>query len=144
MLKPEAFQAIEEYIRMIEELDEESLQEAIRETNDRLEKVERVQSASLRMPVSRKPIAQKQKAEISDLFCPHCGSHDTSRNGSVRGVPRLFCRDCKKSFGSNHGNVTYGSNFSEEWDRYLEGMVCSDTLQQLSEKCDISLATAHN
>ena len=145
MLKPEESQTIEEFIRMIADLDEETRQEAIRETNDKLEKVEGMQSAPLRMPVTRKPIAQNHKADISDLFCPHCGSHDIAKNGSVRGVPRLVCKDCKRSFGPNYGNVTYESNRSEEkWDRYLEGMVCSDTLEQLSQKCDISIATAHN
>jgi len=90
MLKPEASQAIEEFIRMIEDLDEENRQKAtIRETNDRHEKVEGVQSEPLRMPVTRKPIAQRQKADTSDLFCLHCGSHEIARNGSVRGVPRL-------------------------------------------------------
>lgn len=130
---------------MMEDLDTETRQEAIRETNDKLEKMESVQSEPLRMPVFRNPGVQTQKADISDFFCPPCGSHEIARNGSSRGSSRLICKDCKKSFGVTYGNVTYKSNYSEaKWDKYLEGMVCSDTLQQLSEKCDISLATAHN
>lgn len=145
MLKPEESQTIEEFIQMIRDLDEESRQEAIKETNDRLEKVEGIQTSALKLPVTHKTIAQRQNTDISDLFCPHCGSHAIAKNGNVRGIPRLVCRDCKKSFGANHGNVTYESKQPEsKWDKYLEGMVCSDTLQQLSEKCDISLATAHN
>ena len=146
MLKPEDSQKIEDFIKMIEDLDDETRQEAIRETNDKLlEKVEGVQSAPLRMPIPRKPIAPKQKADATDLFCPHCGSHLVSRNGSVRGVARLVCKDCKRSFGANYGKVTYQSNHSEtKWNKYLEGMVCSDTLEQLSQKCGISLSTAHN
>ncbi len=145
MLKPEESQKIEEFVRMMEDLDAETRQEAIKETNDKLEKLEKVQSAPLRIPVSRKALVKKAKTDISDFFCPHCGSHEIARNGSSRGIVRLVCKDCKKSFGANYGNVTYKSNCSEaKWDKYLEGMVCSDTLQQLADKCDISLATAHN
>jgi transposase-like protein len=145
MLKPEDSQKIEDYIKMIEALDVEDRQEAINETNDKLEKVEGVQSAPLRIPNCRIRLTQKPKAKGSDLFCPHCGSHSISKNGSVRGSARLICKDCKKSFGSNYGKVTYQSNHCEtKWDKYLEGMVCSDTLLQLSEKCEISLSTAHN
>jgi len=145
MLKPEEFQEIDEFIRMIEGLDDDTRQEAIKETNDKLEKVTGVQSAPFILPGSSKVKAQWPQPDISDLFCPRCGSHEVARNGSVRGVPRFVCRDCTRSFGPNYGNVTYESNLSESvWDTYLEGMVCSDTLKQLSEKCDISIATAHN
>lgn len=130
---------------MIGGLDDGTRQEAILETNEKLEKVEGVQSALLHMPVSRKTHAQKRQSSETDVFCPHCGSHEVSRNGSARGVARFVCKDCKKSFGPNHGKITYQSNASEAtWDTYLEGMVCSDTLEQLSQKCGISLATAHN
>jgi transposase-like protein len=145
MLKPEDSRKIEDYIKMIEALDEQDRQEAINETNDKLEKVEGVQSAPLRIPNSQIRLTQKPITKDSDLFCPHCGSHSISKNGSVRGIARLICKDCKKSFGSNYGKVTYQSNHCEtKWDKYLEGMVCSDTLLQLSEKCEISLSTAHN
>jgi len=145
MLKPEETQIIEDYIKMIEGLDDETRQEVIQETNEKLEKVEGVQSAPLHMPVSRKNHAQKRESNETDVFCPHCGSHEVSGNGSVRGVARLVCKGCKKSFGVNYGKITYQSNASEAtWEKYLEGMVCSDTLEQLSQKCGISLATAHN
>ncbi|MGB4405464.1 MAG: IS1595 family transposase [Sphaerochaeta sp.] len=145
MLKPEEAQTIEDYIKMIGGLDDGTRQEAIRETNEKLEKVEGVQNALLHMPVSLKTHAQKRQSSETDVFCPHCGSHEVSGNGSVRGVARFVCKDCKKSFGPNHGKITYQSNASEAtWDTYLEGMVCSDTLEQLSQKCGISLATAHN
>ena len=145
MLKPQESQIIEDYIRMIESLDEETRLEALKETNEKLEKVEGVQSAALRLPLIHKSPIKTPETALSELFCPHCGSQEIAKNGSVRGIPRVVCKDCKKSFGSNYGNVTYESNGSESnWDKYLEGMVCSDTLKQLSEKCNISIATAHN
>ena len=145
MLKPQELQTIESFMRMIEELDIETRREAIRKTNERLEKLESLRFARPTPPVIQKPIVKSQKTDLSILFCPHCGSDEIAKNGSVRGIPRLVCQDCKRSFGGNHGNVTYESKNSESnWDRYLEGMVCSDTLKQLSEKCNISIATAHN
>ena len=145
MLKQEDAQKIQDFIVMIESLDDEDREEAIKETNDQLEKIEGIKSAPVRMPISREVALQKPKASDNLLFCPHCGSHDVFKNGSVRGIARFVCKDCRKSFGSNYGKVTYQSNLGEEkWDRYLEGMVCSDTLEQLSQKCGISLSTAHN
>lgn len=76
--------------------------------------------------------------------CPHCGSEDVVANGSVHGIKRYVCKHCKKSFGPSTGTVHKASKNSWVWDRFLEGMVCGDTLEQLSEKCDISLSTAHS
>jgi len=143
MLKPEETQKIQEFIELIESFDEEKREEAIRETNEQLEKMEGMQSRPIRLPVSRQA-KSTQGVVDGQLFCPHCGSHDISKNGSVRGASRYVCKDCRKSFGDNYGKVTYQSTHGEQiWDRYLEGMVCNDTLQQLSDKCGISLATAH-
>jgi len=76
--------------------------------------------------------------------CPHCGSEDVVANGSVHGIKRYLCKHCKKSFGPSTGTVHKASKSSWAWDRFLEGMVCGDTLEQLSEKCGISLSTAHS
>lgn len=145
MLKPEDTKTIEDYIKMIAGLDDETRQEAIHETNEKLQNAASVQITPLQMHVPRTAPGQKRQSSEKDMFCPHCGSHEVSGNGSVRGVARLVCKSCKKSFGSNYGKITYQSNVSEAtWDKYLEGMVCFDTLEQLSQKCGISLATAHN
>ena len=68
MLEPEESQTIEDFIKTIEDIDEE----AIRETNDKLEKVD--------------------------------------------GVPRLVCKDYRKSFSHNYGTVTYmNTYFEQKW-----------------------------
>lgn len=99
MLKPQELQTIEDFMRMIEELDDETRREAIRETNERLEKLDSLRFARSIPPVIQKPIAKNPKPDISDLFCPHCGSHEIAKNGSVRSIPRLVCQDCNRSLG---------------------------------------------
>lgn len=70
MLEPEESLTIEDFIKTIEDIDEETCQESIRETNDKLEKVE--------------------------------------------GVPRLVCKDYRKSFSHNYGNTTYKNTYFEQ------------------------------
>ena len=74
MLKQEDAQKIQDFIVMIESLDDEDREEAIKETNDQLEKIEGIKSAPVRMPISREVALQKPKASDNLLFCPHCGS----------------------------------------------------------------------
>lgn len=81
-----------------------------------------------------------------EISCPHCGEHEHVRpNGSSYGKKRYVCDECKRSFGTGSGRLQHGTKSSDSsWDRFLEGSVCGDTLEQLAEKCGISLATAHS
>lgn len=142
MLKPEENQIIQDYVAFIESLEEHDRQEAIEKTNDELEKIEGIQSRALVLPRQTPEIMEPPAS--GKPFCPHCGSSSVSRNGSVRGKARYICKDCRRSFGEGHGMVSWQSKSGQDvWDRYLEGMVCGDTLQDLADKCDISLSTAH-
>jgi transposase-like protein len=89
-------------------------------------------------------IGRVEKRLLLRPACPHCGSEDVVANGSVHGIKRYVCKLCKKSFGSSTDTVHKASKSNWAWDRFLEGMVCGDTLEQLSEKCGISLSTTHS
>ena len=78
------------------------------------------------------------------ICCPTCGSTHVVKNGSAYGKPRYRCNECRSYFGVSTGRVSQGSATSNQaWDTFIEGMLCNDTLTILSEKCHISLATAH-
>lgn len=142
MLKPEESQIIQDYVAFIESLEEQERQEAIEKTNEELEKIERIQSQALTL--TYQGAKKSESSTKAKPFCPHCGSSSVSRNGTARGKTRYICKDCRKSFGEGHGTVSWQSkNGQDVWDRYLEGMVCGDTLQDLADKCNISLSTAH-
>jgi transposase-like protein len=79
------------------------------------------------------------------MFCPKCGSTHVGRNGSAHGKSRFRCKDCGAFFGPTSGKLTQGSYTPDKaWDAFVEGMLCGDSLPALSEKCGISLSTAHS
>jgi transposase-like protein len=76
--------------------------------------------------------------------CPICGSPMVKKNGSSRGRKRYFCRHCHTYFGETTGKMRSHSRADDMWAVFLEGMLCGDTLQSLSEKCGIGIATAYS
>lgn len=41
------------------------------------------------------------KVKYEDVVCKFCGSHNISSYGSYKGVPRWWCKDCKRKFVDN-------------------------------------------
>lgn len=79
------------------------------------------------------------------MICPKCGSSHVGKNGSAYGKSRFRCKDCGAFFGTTSGKLAEGSSSSgAAWDAFVEGMLCDDSLPVLSEKCGISLSTAHS
>jgi transposase-like protein len=132
--RSEKAQAILEIINSIP--DEKGKNEVIDIVNEDLSKNPAVKT------IAR--IGKTEKRVLSKPACPHCGSENVVANGSVHGIRRYVCKLCKKSFGSSTGTVHKASKSHWAWDRFLEGTVCGDTLEQLSEKCGISLSTSHS
>lgn len=88
---------------------------------------------------------KKMESGTVPLLCPKCGSDHVVKNGTAHGKSRFHCKDCGVFFGPASGKLTEGSLSSDTtWDSFLEGMLCNDSLSVLSEKCDISLSTAHS
>ncbi|NCC91488.1 MAG: IS1595 family transposase [Spirochaetia bacterium] len=88
---------------------------------------------------------RKSEGESVSKTCPKCGSDHVAKRGSAHGKSRFRCKDCGASFGSSTGRLSEGSYTSEKaWDIFVEGMLCGDSLPSLSEKCGISLSTAHS
>ncbi len=93
------------------------------------------------LKTSRKKAASPSVA----LVCPKCGSEHVGKNGSAHGKSRFLCKDCGAFFGPTSGKLTAGTySPPQSWDAFLEGMLCDDSLPMLSEKCNISLSTAHS
>jgi transposase-like protein len=94
---------------------------------------------------SLKTSRKKPESESVPLTCPKCGSTHVGRNGSAHGKSRFRCKDCGAFFGPTSGKLTQGSHTPDKaWDAFVEGMLCGDSLPVLSEKCGISLSTAHS
>jgi transposase-like protein len=94
---------------------------------------------------SLKMSRKKSESGSVSMICPKCGSTHVGKKGSAYGKSRFRCKDCNASFGLASGRLTAGSYTSEKsWDAFVEGMLCNDSLPVLSEKCNISLSTAHS
>jgi transposase-like protein len=88
---------------------------------------------------------KKSESESVSMICPKCGSSHVGKNGSAYGKSRFRCKDCGAFFGTTSGKLAEGSSSSgAAWDAFVEGMLCDDSLPVLSEKCGISLSTAHS
>lgn len=88
---------------------------------------------------------KKPESGIVALLCPKCASGRVIRNGSAHGKNRFCCKDCGTFFGPTSGRLTEGTISSDKaWDSFIEGMLCNDSLSILSDKCSISLSTAHS
>lgn len=95
--------------------------------------------------VTLKSSRSNSKSNNSSIICPKCGSSSFVKNGSAHGKPRFRCKECSSFFGPTSGKITDGtSSSSNKWDKYIEGMLCGDSLTILAEKCNISLSTAHS
>lgn len=119
---------------------------SIPDVKGRNEIIEIVNNGLLKDPAAKTldRIGKSEQKLLPRPDCPHCGHEDVVGNGSVHGIKRYLCKHCKKSFGSSTGTVHKAGKNMWVWDRFLEGMVCGDTLEQLSEKCGVSLSTAHS
>lgn len=88
--------------------------------------------------------ATEPRLRREKLPCPNCGSVHTVRNGTTGdGRQRYLCRECGASFGDTTGKAQYGARDLRGWDYFLECVVSDDTLSLISQKCGISIATAH-
>jgi transposase-like protein len=102
-------------------------------------------SPSGELKTSLKTARKTLGSESVAMVCPKCGSDHVGKNGSAHGKSRFRCKDCGAYFGPTSGKLTAGTYSSEKaWDAFVEGMLCDDSLPVLSEKCNISLSTAHS
>lgn len=85
----------------------------------------------------------KEKRFTKGVFCPHCSSKHTVRNGKAQGKQRYLCKDCGKSFGDFTNSTLSGTKSSyDKWFSYMKCMVKGYSLRQTAAVVGISLSTA--
>jgi len=136
--------ALEIYQQLINDLEDVSEKaEIINIVNTLIEENGLSPSGEPKAPL--KTSRKKSESESVSMICPKCGSSHVGKNGSAYGKSRFRCKDCGAFFGTTSGKLTEGSSSSgAAWDAFVEGMLCDDSLPVLSEKCGISLSTAHS
>ena len=77
--------------------------------------------------------------------CPHCQSTHVVKNGNRRGVQRLMCKECKRTFTYSTNTIVYKSSKSiEVWKKYCECFLNKFPLRKCASICKINLHTAFN
>ena len=78
------------------------------------------------------------------VTCPASEFHKVVKNGKNRnGRQRYICKDCHKTFYAVRNSLS--SNVNQDistWIKFIRGMLCQDSLNELSEDCNISKTTA--
>ena len=75
--------------------------------------------------------------------CPICNSSSIKKNGTVDGIQRYLCKDCKKTFGNTHNTILKSSKKDlDVWEKYVHCMIEKYPLRKCAQLCGISLPTA--
>lgn len=77
--------------------------------------------------------------ENEQIVCKNCGSTAVSKYGSYKGVPRYWCKSCKRKFKGDdalfHMKVS-GEHISSALSMYYTGMSISDICSHLKQEHD--------
>ena len=76
--------------------------------------------------------------------CPHCGGGEVYKHGFYSGLQRYHCLTCNKTFNALTGTPLSHLGRKELWLKYLDCMIESKTLRQISKELGINLKTAFN
>ena len=94
----------------------------------------KVHNKTVNLPTSLQPIKTK---------CPFCDSNHIVKNGTVKGIQRLLCRSCNKSFSHVKNTVFAYSKYSlSTWKLYIECMINKFPLRKAARVCNINTTTA--
>lgn len=87
-----------------------------------------------------KPILQHKKLNKECIYCHKTKvyKHGTYKNGGTR----FRCQDCKRSYNELTGTSIHRIKKKELWDRYIELMFQSKSLEYIANELDINFRTA--
>ena len=66
------------------------------------------------IPVMDMELKENDLISFMNPICPHCGSRNVVKNGTVFRVQRYICRDCRYSFVARPPNYGYGKHFPDD------------------------------
>ncbi len=74
--------------------------------------------------------------------CPHCASHNLQRWGSVSGLPRYRCKDCRRSFNALTGTSLARLRKKERWAAHVEALTTGESVVAAAKRCGVAVSTA--
>ena len=85
-----------------------------------------------------------KKRFADGIFCPHCLSRHTSKNGHrPDGTQNFICMDCRKQFSSTTRTILAGSpKRLSVWKKYVESLMNGDSLRKSAAICGLDLTTS--
>ncbi len=76
--------------------------------------------------------------------CPYCDGKEIYKHGQSSGLQRYRCLSCKRTFNSLTETPLANMRKKELWLKYLNCMIESKSLRQISKELGINLKTAFN
>jgi len=84
---------------------------------------------------------------IENNICRKCSHDKLVKNGQSKGIKRFKCKKCGSTQSNTANTPLYGLKLKDKWVDYVQ-LILSETtpltLQQISDKLDINIKTAHS
>lgn len=84
---------------------------------------------------------------IENNVCRKCSHDKLVKNGQSKGIKRFKCKKCGSTQSNTANTPLYGLKLKDKWVDYVQLMLSETTpltLQQISDKLDINIKTAHS
>ena len=91
-------------------------------------------------PASTAVIEGRFAAAVS---CPHCDSEQVRRHGSIKGLQRYFCTQCRRTFSALTGTPLNRLHKRDKWLDQAAALQGGLTLHQVAHALNIHVSTAH-
>ena len=91
-------------------------------------------------PASTAVIESRFAAAVS---CAHCDSEQVRRHGSIKGLQRYFCTQCRRTFSALTGTPLNRLHQRGKWLDQAAALRDGLTLHQVANELNIHVSTAH-
>jgi len=97
----------------------------------------------LQHPPSLPVIISRLEQQLQQNFhCPHCQHASAVRWGTLKGMQRYRCRQCRRTFTALTGTPLARLRKREQWLDYARSMLRSEVLRVAAVHCQINLTTS--
>jgi transposase-like protein len=79
---------------------------------------------------------------INGRTCPHCNSHNISRNGNYKGRKRYICKDCHKTYNDLTGTPFSGFHNLKKVESYIDCLIKGLSIRKSASIVNISISTS--
>ncbi len=110
---------------------------------DQLDKLTPTQSKQLQEQIKKKcSVKTLEDATAHAGNCPHCGTTNFYKWGTLSGLQRYKCKECNKTFNILTNTPLARLRHKEVWSEYMKDLIGGTTIAKSAEHCGIAISTS--